>query len=421
MLKLQLRLARTLILIAALAAGCLQSGSAAWAAGEWTAGANSQSHPDVNRNCPPRNELDATLGKASDLMMQSRYQDAVALLHPLAAKDCDAKVSLLLAAAFDGQGDELKATAVLQRAHSVWPLDNSIAASLAREYLSAGQTDKAVVALNHFHATPSTRPQEMKMAVVAYLIGDKLPSALAVAQVAYKAYPSLDTLLLLANVLQLEGRYPDVNRILESKREAYADSPKFLITIAESESDAKMYAAAQRDLGQAITLTPDSYPAHYVLGNVLVKIGNLDRGLDEYRTAIQLSPQQPRTYYQTGRVLEKMGRSDEAMSWFRKALSTDAQYAPAYCEIGKLEMGANQLQQAAENFNQAIKYNPALPESRYLLIQTYARLGERDKSRAELNQWTAYKKSHQLRPGSIDDNPLIAAADSSPGSASGPE
>jgi tetratricopeptide (TPR) repeat protein len=261
----------------------------------------------------------------------------------------------------------------------------------------------------------------MKLAVLVYLTANKLPSALAVAQVAYKTYPSLDTLLLLANVLQLEGRYPDVNRILDSKRSAYADSPKFLITIAESELDAKVYPAAQRDLEHAIALTPELYAAHYILGNLLTITGNLNGGLAEYRTAIKLSPEQPRTYYQAGLVLEKMGKDDQAQSWIQKALSVGPGYAPAYCELGKFEMRANQLQKAADNFNQAISYNPAIQEAHYLLIQTYARLGERDKSRTALNQWIAYKKSHHLRMGNVNDNPLIAAAGLDSHSSSSPE
>lgn len=415
------RFARILTLIAVLAAGCFQGRSAAWAAGGTPRSSASRAHPAAGRKCPPQSELESSLGQASEMMEQSRFQDAAALLQPLANINCDPRISLLLAAAFDGQGDGIKSASVLQHAHVVWPSNNSIAASLAREYMSAGRTDKALAALEHFQATPSTRPQEMRLAILVYLTANHLSPALAMARMAYKAYPSLDSLLLLANVLQVEGRYPDVNQILGGERRAYADSPKFLITIAESELDAKMYPAARRDLEHAIELTPESYAAHYVLGNVLAVTGNLPRGLDEYRTAIKLSPEQPRTYYQVGRVLEEMGQDDESQSWFQKAISVDPRYAPAYCEIGKVEMRANQLQKAADDFNEAINYNPAIQESHYLLIQTYARLGEREKSRAALKQWLAYKKSHQLRPASADDNPLVATADSTLRPSSNPE
>ena len=400
MLKLQSRFTRNFTLIAVLAAGCYPCRPLCGAAGRWDAGAVAQAHSDVNRKCPSRDGLGAALGNASDLMGQSRYQDAVALLQPLAGMDCDARASLLLAAAFEGQGDQLKATGVLQQAHSVWPSDSSIAASLAREYLNAGQTEKAVAALNHFHATPATRPQEMKMAVVVYLTADKLTSALTVAQVAYKAYPSLDTLLLLANVLQLEGRYPDVNRILGTKRAAYSDSPKFLITLAESEFDASIYGPAREDIERAISLDGSAFQAHYILGNILVRLGESDRAVAEYNESIRLNPHEPRTYYQLALVLrEKMDIAGEE-SVLEQALAADDRYAPAHCELGRILLDQNRLEEAVNHLNMAVQYNPRSEEAYFLLVRAYRKLGERDKAEAMVKRLVAVRKEN--RPNAMN-------------------
>ncbi len=395
MLKPQARFTRNFTLIAALAAGCLACSPLGGAARGWSAGAASPAYPDLNSNCPPRNDLDAALGKASDLMRQMRFQDVAAILQPLSGMNCDARVSLLLAAAFDGEGDELKATAVLQQAHSVWRSDNSISASLAREYLSAGQTDKAVAALAHFHATPSTRPQEMEMAAVVYLTAHKLASALAVAQVAYEAYPSLDTLLLLANVLQLEGRYPDVNRILGSKREAYADSSKFLITLAESEYDASIYASARKDIEHAISLDESSFQAHYILGNVLVKLGDPERAVTEYNEAIRLAPEEPRTYYQLAlvfRTTNDMASEERALT---QALAANDQYAPAHCEMGRILIEQGRLDDAVNHLKLAIQYNPNSEEGYFLLVRAYTKLGEKDKAEAMVKRLVAVRKANR--------------------------
>ncbi len=394
MSKLQVPFARTFTLIAVLAAGCMPCSPLGGTAG-WGNPGTSQVHPDVNRNCPPRNDLDAGLAQASDLMQQLRYQDAAALLQPLAGSDCDARASLLLAAAFDGQDDELKATAVLQRAHSVWPSDNSIAASLAREYLSAGQTGKAIAALNHFRVTSSTRPQEMQMAVVVYLTANKLASALAVAQVAYKAYPSLETLLLLSNVLQLEGRYPDVNRILSSKREVYANSPKFWITLAESEYDASIYASARDDIERAISLDGSAFQAHYILGNVLVRLSDLDGAAAEYNKAIELDPNEPRTYYQLALVLRtKMDISGEEKV-LEQALAADDHYAPAHCELGRILLDQNRLEEAVRHLTMAVQYNPRSEEAYFLLARTYAKLGEKGKAEAMVKRLLEIRKENR--------------------------
>jgi hypothetical protein len=115
------RLKRTLTFIAALAVACFTGSPASGAAARSNAEPAQQVQSDLNRICPAQGDLEAVLGKASMLMQQSLYQDAAALLQPLSGKNCDARVSLVLAAAFEGQVDEHKATEVLQHAHSVWP------------------------------------------------------------------------------------------------------------------------------------------------------------------------------------------------------------------------------------------------------------------------------------------------------------
>src|ERR1700679_1306899 len=173
---LRVRLTDKLILFAAIAAGCLSGGSAAKAAkGIQQATASLQSGSD--EKCPSHNDAEAALSKASELMSQSQYQAAAAVLQPVSGKDCDARISLLLAAATEGEGDGAKATALLQHAPSVWPANNSIAASLAREYLVGKELDKAVKSLAQFHATAETPEQETEMAVLVLLTTHQLVQA----------------------------------------------------------------------------------------------------------------------------------------------------------------------------------------------------------------------------------------------------
>jgi predicted Zn-dependent protease len=240
---------RRFILIAALAAGGLISTQAAHAAGGWNA-ETPPVHSTPGGGCPARADLDATLGQASDLMRQSRLRDAAALLQPLSASDCDAHASLLLAAAFEAQEDSHQAIEVLQHAHSVWPLNNSLAASLARIDLESGQKDSAAKALSRFRPGPGTPEQELEMAAVVFLAVNQPLSAQKFAEQDYKLYPSAHSLLLLANTLQMQGRYPEVNRILAARRATYSDSAEFLVTLAESEFDASMYPAARADARQ---------------------------------------------------------------------------------------------------------------------------------------------------------------------------
>jgi tetratricopeptide (TPR) repeat protein len=412
-MNLSATLTRILLHGAVLTAGCLAGGPRAEAAEVRDAPSAPQAHPQAVRKCPSRSELDAALANASSLMEQSRFEDAAAALQPISGANCDARVSLLLAATYDGRGDASKAIAVLKRAHAAWPSNNSIAASLAREDLNNKDTDGALAALSHFHVTPQTPAQEMELAAVVYLAAHRLASAQQVAEEAYKSYPSIHTLLLLANSLQLQGRYPEVNKLLASKRAEFASSPEFFVTLAESEFDASIFDDARDDLQRAIALDPDLYQAHYLLGNVLSRMNDADAAVAEYRTAIKLAPDQPRTYFQLALLLQS--RQDEAgeQKLLEQALAADDHYAPAHSEMGRILLEDHKPADAVSHLLSAIRDNPRSEKSYYLLARASAQLGEREKSNQVVKQLRAVRE--QNHPNADNNTGGQAAAGRSPG------
>jgi tetratricopeptide (TPR) repeat protein len=378
------------VLIAGLAAiVCLHGNSVAAGAALLQSAQNSHSSTSpsqpvsgsgTQRRCPSQRELQAALGRASTSMEQAKYQEATETLQPFSSSGCDPRVSLLLAAAFEGSGDLNSAEQTLQKAHSIWPSNNSIAASLAREYLSIGQQDKALQALAHFNPTATTPLQEMELSVRVFLAGNQLVPAQGVAEVAYKSHPSVHSLLMLANVLQLQGKFKEVIHLLGDKRDTYASSPEFLITLAESEFDGILYDAARTDLENSISLDPTSYQGHFLLGNVLAKLNETDKAVEEYHLAIKLSPGQPRTYYQLALVLQAKQDKDEAKQQLEKAIAVDGHYAPARVEMGRLLLGQSRFSDAVDQLTLAVKDNPSSEQAYFLLAKAYAGLGEKDKS-----------------------------------------
>jgi predicted Zn-dependent protease len=399
MIGIEVRLTAKLPLVAVLAAGSLWGCPAAKAAEASDAGAVYQAHSQPDKGCPVPDRLEAVLAQASESLGSQRFQEAATLLQALATKKCDPRISLLLAAAFEGQNDPSQATAELKRAHSVWPSNGSVAASLARSYLSAGDTGKAAQALAQFHVDAKTPEQEMRMAVVVYLATHQLRPAETVAAAAYKNYPSVQTLLLLANTLQMQGRYPDVNRLLGSQRAAYAGSPEFFVTLAESEFDASTYQAARDDLKRALALDPGLYQAHYLMGNVLFKLNDPDGAVVEYHRAIDLAPDQPRTWFQLALLLRtKQDQAGEQQA-LAQALAVDERYGPAQCEMGRILLEDHRPAEAVDHLTSAIQDNPRFEKAYFLLARAYAQMGEHDKSEEVARRLTAVRKENQLPLG----------------------
>jgi tetratricopeptide (TPR) repeat protein len=351
---------------------------------------------------PSQRELDAVLAKASTWMEQAKYQEAIETLQPFSG--CDPRVSLLLAAAFEENRDLDRAEETLRKAHSTWPSNNSIAASLARQYYGAGRVDKALEALAHFHPTATTSLQEMELSVVVFLAGNHLAPAQVVAETAYKNHPSVHSLLMLANVLQLEGKFKDVIHLLGDERSKYQDSPEFLITLAESEFDGILYDAARTDLERAISLDPTLYQGHFLLGNVLAKLGEIDEAVGEYRFTITLSPDQPRAYYQLALVLQAKQDKDGAKQELAKALAVDGHYAPARVEMGRLLLGQSRFSEAVDQLTLAVKDNPSSEQAYFLLAKAYAGLGEKDKSDEMARRLVAVRNANWKGSASEDTN-----------------
>jgi tetratricopeptide (TPR) repeat protein len=357
--------------------------------------------------------MGAVLGKASALMEQSRYQEAADSLQPFANLPCDARVSLLLAAAFEMSGDLQKAEETLERAHALWPANNSIAATLARQYLSKGEVERAARAVEHFHPTAATPMQELQIASVVLMDNHQLVAARTVADAAYKNYPGVQSLLLLANTMQLQGRFKEVVALLNGKRNAYSGSPAFLITLAESEYDSILYDAARNDLERALSLDQNSYQAHFLLANALLKLDKVDEAIVEYRRAIALSPEQARTHYQLAMALQSKQEETEAEQEIARALGIDSHYAPALIEAGKILISQNKLSDAVVQLNLAIQNNPNAEQGYFLLAKAYAQLGDKEKSEEMKRRLVAVRDANWKNSGNQNKRESTAASTAS--------
>jgi tetratricopeptide (TPR) repeat protein len=358
----------------------------------------SQAAGAAEEKCPSQAQMEKTLADASSLMQQADFKGAVALLGPPAPQLCDSRASLLLAGAYEASGDLPSAEQTLARAHTAWPANDSVAASLARQYMTQKQVEKAAQALTHFRPSPATPMQELQLAVLVFIESHRLAAAQSAAQAAYKAAPSAESLVTLANTLQLQGKFKDVVALLNPRRSLYAGSPAYLITLAESEYDSILYDAARDDLERAIALDSNSYQAHYLLGNALVKLGKTDDAVREYQQAIQLSPDQPRTYTQLALALESKQDQAGAAEQLVKALIIDSHFGPALIEVARIDLSRNQATEAVQQLNLAIAENPRSEQAYFLLARAYGQLGDKEKSEEAEKQLVSIRNSNWKRP-----------------------
>ncbi len=69
--------------------------------------------------------------------------------------------------------------------------------------------------------------------------------------------------------------------------------------------------------------------AHYNMGNTLMKQGQVNEAINEYREAARFDPQDPNVHYKLGLALKALGKYDEARAALREALRLDANHSAA--------------------------------------------------------------------------------------------
>jgi tetratricopeptide (TPR) repeat protein len=356
---------------------------------------------DVRPACPSKVEIDVLLLAGSRAMQEGQYAKPIESLAP-PLSSCDPRLGLLYSAALEASGDVTGAEEALRRSHREWPKDASLAASLARIYFLSGRIPEAGEALALTTATVTAPLQELELRTEVNLALHRLAAAESAAKIANRSYPSAATLLLLANVLQTQGRASDAYALLKAQRQANLDSVPFLITIAECEYDTGLLPSAYQDLQHADAIDPHSFQVHYLLGNTLVKLGRSEEGVPEYRLAIGLAGDKPMLYYQLALAQVMGGDIGEAEKNLSKAILVDDHFGLAYKEMGELLIEDKRFAEALDPLQKAIEYSPSVESSYYLLMRAYSRLGNKKKSDEILKAYLEVKAANRRRPAELN-------------------
>lgn len=335
-----------------------------------------------------------TLGNA--FFEMGRYSDTIRVLKIAhGSLQREPRVYLLLAAAHKGLGNVGEARAVLEEGHTLCPESAALTSALARMLLLARQPAKAEQLLRPEFTKSRLSSGDLELLAQSYIMLDELKEAKQVAELAVKSSGSAEEpLLLLANVLQLEGDDPGALRLLKEHQDQYATSARYLLTLALSYFNKRMYAESREVLESARKLAPEFHQAHYLLACTLMKEGDYGGAVKEYETAIKLAPTVDHYYAHLALALRALGRDREEEECLEKAVHADPAYAPSHYELAELLASKGQVEEAVAELTKAIQCDPQFVSSYYLLATTYRRMGKQDQAEAALRQ--ARKVQYEL-------------------------
>jgi len=134
-------------------------------------------------------------------------------------------------------------------------------------------------------------------------------------------------------------------------------------TRGEAQEEAGDVTAALRDYGAAVELDGENPAALVGRGRILLASGQLDAAEPAVRRAIELN-QAAEAYLILGQIQVRRGEFSEAITSFNSALSHEPRSAVALAGRARAKQRLNDLEGAANDYDQAIRADGNLAEAR---------------------------------------------------------
>src|SRR5207253_9949352 len=118
--------------------------------------------------------------------------------------------------------------------------------------------------------------------------------------------------------------------------------------------------------------------AHYNLGLIQQKRGELNEARERFQRAIEIDPDELDAHYQLGRIARAQGRLPEAVGHFEQVVQRDQFHAQneIWREIGATYLAAGQFGDARNVLEKFLDHRPNDPEALYLVGRPHAGLGD---------------------------------------------
>src|SRR5262245_1045749 len=137
---------------------------------------------------------------------------------------------------------------------------------------------------------------------------------------------------------------------------------------------------------QAATLNPADASAHYQLGLIYQKRGELDAAVGSFKRAVDIDPRETDAHYQLGRIARQEGRLNEAVQHFERVVRLEPSHSQneIWRETGLVYYDAGQYQDALEMFDKFLDKRPSDAEARYWRGMTLNKLGRENEAIQEM-------------------------------------
>jgi tetratricopeptide (TPR) repeat protein len=232
-----------------------------------------------------------------------------------------ADAETLLGKCLESQHQAVLANAAYAKAFELDPLNIARYDDLISLELESGKISDAEALAKRAVRVAPRNARAWVLKGNAELRGNAYQEALQSYLQAAKLDPSdPDTMLLIGGVHFLTGDYHAAITDYQTGIDRFPNDSRFYVNCAEvllgSPDVAELQSHAQSLLERAIKLAPHSAEAHYQLGQLALRQGQLQNAEGEFLASLESEPNRSKTHYALSLVYRRIGRLDDSDKQF---------------------------------------------------------------------------------------------------------
>ena len=221
------------------------------------------------------------------------------------------------------------------------------------------------------------------------LLAQQVPASLATLERLLALNPrNVDALKVQARALYLANRDPDAERALAAAAALSPADDEVMYDLGRMYYQQKRYRDAAAQFERAIALNPRAHKAYDNLGLATEALGDVTGAVRHYLKSIELvhtaHPRYDVVYANLADLMLKIGEYRKAFDLAAEAAQRNPDDARNFFLTGKALVKLERFDVSVKWLERAAALDPALPEARYLLAQTYRRLGRAADAEREL-------------------------------------
>jgi tetratricopeptide (TPR) repeat protein len=142
----------------------------------------------------------------------------------------------------------------------------------------------------------------------------------------------------------------------------------------------RMYANEQLLWETTLRREPNSWMAHGNLGTLLLKKGQTDEGIRQYREEVKIHPDSAEGRTALGTALANRGQLDDAIREFQEAIRLNPRLPQAHNNLGFALDGKGRIDEAIIQYQEAIGLDPRGPGARFNLAMALNEKGQTEEA-----------------------------------------